>query len=104
MSINFEWSRHPDYQVIVTVCPVTITFFKTALHCIVIMNQDIGKFGYDSVQQRKKKDKNYEKDLTIRTFKVKVLPNCNVFVFCKNLLCHLRSSCSRYDRVMDSMM
>jgi hypothetical protein len=29
-----------------------------------VMNEDIGKFGYDSTQQRTKKDKNHEKDLT----------------------------------------
>ncbi len=28
------------------------------------MNEDIGKFGYDSPQQTTKKDKNHEKDLT----------------------------------------
>ena len=29
-----------------------------------IMNDDTGKFGYDSMQQRTKKEKNYEKYLT----------------------------------------
>ncbi len=29
------------------------------------MNEDIGKFGYDGMQQRTKKDKNHEKELTI---------------------------------------
>ena len=32
------------------------------------MNEDIGKFLYDSVQQRTKRQKNHENDLTIRTF------------------------------------
>ena len=79
---------------IVTGWPVTITFFnfKIVSYCIAIMNDDIGKFGYDSINKNKK-DKINEKYLTIRTFKVTFL-TCNVFVFYKNLLCRLQSSCS----------
>ena len=36
------------------------------------MNEDIGEFGYDSVQQRTKKDKNHEKDIT-KNFKDAVI-------------------------------
>ncbi len=55
----------PVSQVIVTGCPVTITFFKMAPYRIGVMNEDIGKFGYDSTQHAEnKKDKNHEKDLT----------------------------------------
>ena len=35
-----------------------------AAYRIAIMNDDIGKFGYDSMQQRTRKDKIYEKCLT----------------------------------------
>ena len=35
-----------------------------APNCIAIMNEDIGKFGYDSMQQKTKKDESNEKDLT----------------------------------------
>ncbi len=62
---------------------------------IAIMNDDIGKFGYDSMQQRTKKTK-FMKSTSLRTFKVNFL-TCNVFVFYKNLLCHLQSSCLRHD-------
>ncbi len=93
-SINFEvtvtfpavWSTQPDSQVIVSCCPVTITFFKMAPYRRAIMTNDIGKFGCDSMQQMNKKDKISEQCLTIKTFKIKFL-TCNVFVFYKNLLC-----------------
>ena len=39
-------------------------FQNGALRYITIVNKDIGKFGYDSMQQRTNKDKNHEKDLT----------------------------------------
>ncbi len=35
-----------------------------AAYRIAIMNEDIGKFVYDKMQQKTKKDKNHEKDLT----------------------------------------
>ena len=35
-----------------------------AAYRIAIMNDDIGKFGYDNMQQRTKKDKIHEKYLT----------------------------------------
>ncbi len=54
---------------------------------IAITSEDIGKFVYDSMQQKTKKTKKYEYDLT--TFKVKFL-TWNVFVL-------LRSSCLRHD-------
>ncbi len=61
-------------------------FFKMAPYRIAVMNDDIGKFAYDNMQQRTKKDKNHEKDFTKNLYgKV-----CNVFVFYKNLLCHFR--------------
>jgi hypothetical protein len=47
----------PDSQVIVTGWAVAITFFKMAAHRIATMNDDIGKFEYDSMQKRTKKDK-----------------------------------------------
>ncbi len=50
-----------------------------AAYRIAIISDDIGKFGYNSMQQRTKKDKIYEKFLTFTTFKVKFL-TCNVFV------------------------
>ena len=55
----------PDSQVIVTGWPVTITFFhfKMVSYCIAIMHDDIGKFGYDSINKNKK-DKINEKYLT----------------------------------------
>ena len=59
------------------------------------MNDDIAKFGYDSMQQITKNTK-FMKSTSPRTFKVKFL-TCNVFVFYKNLLCRLRSSCLRHD-------
>ncbi len=58
------------------------------------MNEDIGKFGQDSMQQEGK-IKIYEKYLT-ENLQVKLL-TCNVFIFYKNVLCRLRSSCSRHD-------
>ena len=51
----------PDSQVIVTGCPVTITCFKMAAYHIPIMNNNIGKFGCDTMQQRTKRDKINEK-------------------------------------------
>ena len=65
-----------------------------AAYRIAIMNDDISKFGYDSMQQTTKKDKIYEKT-SLRTFKVKFLTS-NVFILYKNLLCRLRSSCLRH--------
>ena len=75
---------------IVTGCLVTITFFQNgALPYIAIMNEDIGKFVYDSMQQRTKKKK-HENDLTKNLVEVKFL-TCHVsFVL-------LRSSCLRHD-------
>ncbi len=35
-----------------------------AAYGVAIMNNDIGKFGYDSMQERTKKTKIYEKDFT----------------------------------------
>ncbi len=35
-----------------------------AAYCIAIMNDDIGKFVYDSMRQRRKRDKIYKKYLT----------------------------------------
>ena len=40
------------------------TFFKMAAYHIATMNEDIGKFGSDSMQQRTKRYKIYEKYLT----------------------------------------
>ena len=50
--LQSDWLTQPDSQVIVTRCPVTITFFKMVPHRnrIAIMNEDIGKYGYDSMQ------------------------------------------------------
>ncbi len=39
-------------------------FSKMAPHRIANMNEDTGKFAYDSLKQRTKKDKNCERDLT----------------------------------------
>ena len=64
ISYNLICSTQPDSQVVVTGCPMTITFFKMAAYRIAIMNDDIGKFGYDSMQQRTKIDRIYEKYLT----------------------------------------
>ncbi len=50
-----------------------------ALYRIAIMNEDIGKFGYDSMQQRTKKTKIMKK-MSLRTFTAKFL-TCNGFVF-----------------------
>ena len=36
-------------------------FFEMAAYRMAIMNDDIGKFGYDSMQQIRKKYKRYEK-------------------------------------------
>ena len=47
-------------------------FFKVAPYRTVIINNDIGKFGYDSMQQRTKKTK-FKKSTSLRTFKVKFL-------------------------------
>ena len=66
-----------------------------AAYRIAIMNDDIGKIGYDGMQQRTKKDKKYE-NTSLITFKVKCL-TCKVFVFYKNLLSRLRSSFLRHD-------
>ena len=69
-----DWSTQPDSQVIVKWLPsnYNIFFSKSRLSkWIAIMNDDIGKFGYDSMQQRRKK---YEKYLTENlSFKVKFL-------------------------------
>ncbi len=55
-----DWSTQPISQVIVTACPVTMTFFfKMAPYQKAIMNEDIGKFVYDSMQERAQKDKNH---------------------------------------------
>ena len=71
---------------------MTITFFcQMAAYRIAIMNNDTEEFGYDSMQQRTK-DTKFMKSTSIKTFKVKCL-TCDVFVFYKNLLCRLRSSC-----------
>ena len=89
-SINFEvtitfqsnWPTQPDSQVPVVTGyhQVTITFFfKMVPYSIAIMNEEIRKFVYDSMQERTKKRQE-------RTFKVKFL-TCNVFAFYKNLLC-----------------
>ena len=45
-----DWLTQPDSQVIVTDTPVTITFLKMAAYRIAIMNNDIGKFVYDSMR------------------------------------------------------
>ena len=45
-------------------CLVTITFFKIVPYRMAVMNDGIRKFVYDSMQQRTRKDKNNEKDLT----------------------------------------
>ena len=43
--------------------------FKMAPYRVAIMNEDVGKFGYDSMQQgQQKKDKIYEKRTFLRTF------------------------------------
>ena len=57
--MQFDWSTQPDSQVIVIGCPVTITFFfqNSALPYACIMNEDIGKFAYDTMQQRKQYEK-----------------------------------------------
>ncbi len=69
-----DWSTQPDSQVIVKWLPsnYNIFFSKSRLSkWIAIMNDDIGKFGYDSMQQGRKK---YEKYLTENlSFKVKFL-------------------------------
>ncbi len=98
VTINFlqsDLSTQPDSHVIVTSCPATITFFKMAACRIVVMNNDIAKFGYDSMQQITKKTE-LMKTTSPRTFKVKFL-TCNVFVFYKNLLYRLRSSRLRHN-------
>ncbi len=57
-----------------------------------IMDEDIGEFLSDNMQQR---TKNHEKERSsLRTLKVNILI-CNVLVFFKKLLCGLRSSCLR---------
>ncbi len=55
-------------------------------------------FKMDSYRERRywEGEKNLKKNNSQRTFKVKFL-TCNVFVFYKNLLCRLRSSCSRHN-------
>ena len=56
------------------------------------MDEDIGEFLSDNMQQR---TKNHEKERSsLRTLKVNILI-CNVLVFFKKLLCGLRSSCLR---------
>ncbi len=40
-----DWSTPPDSQVIITGCPVTITFFQNGAYRIAIMNDDMVKFG-----------------------------------------------------------
>ncbi len=54
--------------------------------------------------KEQKKDKNHKKDLTKNPYKVTFLTCNDVFVFHKNMLCRLRSSCLRHDRTMYSMM
>jgi hypothetical protein len=66
-------------------------FFQMAPYHIPVINNNIAKFGYDSMQQITKKY-----NLSPRTFEVKFL-TCNMFVFYKNLLCPLRSSCLRHN-------
>ncbi len=58
------------------------------------MNEDIGKFGYHSMQQKTNKTK-IMKRTSLRTFKVTFLTS-NVFVFYKNLLCRLGNLCLRH--------
>ena len=60
------------------------------------MNDDNGKFGYDSMQQRTAKVPHLE---TLR-ISVRFL-TCDVFVFYKNLLCRFRSSHLCHDQAMD---
>ena len=51
---------------------------------IAVMNDDIAKIGYDSMQQRTKKNTKFMKSTSPRTFKMKFL-TCNVCVFYKKL-------------------
>ena len=77
-------------------CNYTKTFFQnyTAAYRIAIIKDNIGKFKYDSMFKRTKKTQ-FMKSTSLRTYKVTFL-TCNVFVFYKNLLCCLRTSCFRH--------
>ena len=66
------------------------------LYGIAIINDDIaGNLGTIACNKEQNKTK-FMKSTSLRIFKVKFL-TCNVFVFCKNVHCRLRSSCSRHD-------
>ena len=66
-----------------------------AAYQIAVMNEDIGKFGCDSMQQIAKKRK-IRRHTSLRIVKAKFLTS-DVFIFYKNLLCRERSSCLRHD-------
>ena len=51
------------------------------------MNDDIAKFGYDSMEKRTKNPKIYQKSPHQEPLRKGL--TCNVFVFYKNLLCRL---------------
>ena len=62
-----------------------------AAYRIAIMNDDIGKFGYDSIQQRTKKTK-FMKSTSLRTFEAKFLTCITCLYFTKTcfVACEVR--------------
>ena len=66
-----------------------------ATYRITNMDENIGKFVCGRMQNEQKKTKIMKRSSLI-IFMVKFL-TCNIFVFCKNLLCCLRSSCLHND-------
>jgi hypothetical protein len=78
---------------------INFAFFKMALYRFASMNEDMGKFGYDSTQQRTKKQK-IMKMASLRTFKVKFkLVKCLYFTKSCFVACEVHA----YDMIQTIM-